>query len=107
MRNAITSTRRLPALLVACALLLGSGAWMLAAPSDHELKGWKKGRGWGWVWGKDDEVGSLNAMTPQSVLQAIGLVKQGKIYDLQMARPLPGRDHLLPHPRGGQTPAGP
>ena len=82
MRHTTISTRRLPALLVACALLLGWTAWTLAEPSGHELKGWKKGRGWGWVWGKDDEVGSLNAMTPQSVLEAIGLVKQGKIYDL-------------------------
>ena len=53
----------------------------LGAGPDQELKGWKKGRGWGWVWGKDDEVGSLNAMTPQAVLE-IGLVKQGKVYDL-------------------------
>ena len=30
------------------------------------LKGWKKGKGWGWVWGKDDEVGALNAMTPET-----------------------------------------
>ena len=82
MRHTTISTRRLPALLVACALLLGWTAWTLAEPSGHELKGWKKGRGWGWVWGKDDEVGSLNAMTPQSVLEAIGLVKKGRIYDL-------------------------
>ena len=27
-------------------------------------------------------MGSLNAMTPGSVLEAIGLVKQGKVYDL-------------------------
>ncbi len=82
MRHTTLSKRRLPALLVACALILGWAAWTLAEPSGHELKGWKKGRGWGWVWGKDDEVGSLNAMTPQSVLKALGLVKQGKIYDL-------------------------
>ena len=82
MIHTITSTRRLPALLVACALLLGWTAWTLAEQSSHELKGWKKGRGWGWVWGKDDEVGALNAMTPQSVLEAIGLVKKGRIYDL-------------------------
>ena len=82
MRHTTTRTRWLPALLVACALLLGWTAWTTAEPSGHELKGWKKGRGWGWVWGKDDEVGSLNAMTPQAVLEAIGLVKKGKVYDL-------------------------
>ena len=82
MRHTTTSTRWLPGLLVAGALLLGWTAWTTAGEPDHELKGWKKGRGWGWVWGKDDEVGSLNAMTPQAVLEAIGLVKQGKVYDL-------------------------
>lgn len=82
MRHATKSLYRLQGLLVAGALLLGAGARMPAEPSGHELKGWKKGRGWGWVWGKDDEVGALNAMTPRSVLEAVGLVKQGKIYDL-------------------------
>ena len=82
MRHTTTTTRRLPAFLVAGALLLGWTAWTRAGEPDQELKGWKKGRGWGWVWGKDDEVGSLNAMTRQSVLEAIGLVKQGKVYDL-------------------------
>ena len=82
MKHTITSTRWLQALFAACTLLVGWTAWTLADPSGDELKGWKKGRGWGWVWGKDDEVGSLNAMTPQSVLEAIGLVKKGKIYDL-------------------------
>ena len=46
------------------------------------IKGWKKGTGWGWIWGKEDEVGALNAMTPQSALSAIGMVKQGKVYDM-------------------------
>ena len=82
MRHTTISTRWLPGLLVAGALLLGWTAWTTAGEPDQELKGWKKGRGWGWVWGKDDEVGSLNAMTPQAVLEAIGLVKQGKVYDL-------------------------
>ena len=36
------------------------------AESPAKLKGWTKGRGWGWVWGKDDEVGALNAMTDAS-----------------------------------------
>ncbi|OAI48394.1 hypothetical protein AYO44_07105 [Planctomycetaceae bacterium SCGC AG-212-F19] len=46
------------------------------------IKGWQKGKGWGWVWGKDDEVGSLNAMTPESMKAALALVKTGKVYDL-------------------------
>jgi kynurenine formamidase len=46
------------------------------------LKGWTAGKGWGWVWGRDDEVGSLNAMTPQTVRAALQLAKTGKVYDL-------------------------
>src|SRR5688572_19615387 len=46
------------------------------------IKGWKKGTGWGWIWGKDDEVGSLNAMTDQSRSGALKLATQGKVYDL-------------------------
>src|SRR5262245_50202036 len=44
--------------------------------------GWKEGVGWGWIWGKDDEVGALNAMTPASRLAALSLVKEGKVWDL-------------------------
>src|SRR5262245_38456824 len=50
------------------------------APSS--IKGWKMGTGWGWVWGKDDEVGSLNAMTDQSRSAALKLAAQGRVYDL-------------------------
>jgi len=46
------------------------------------IKGWQKGKGWGWVWGKDDEVGSLNAMTPDTIRSALQLAKAGKVYDL-------------------------
>ncbi|HEY8504550.1 MAG TPA: cyclase family protein, partial [Gemmataceae bacterium] len=53
-----------------------------AAQEAPAVKGWTKGKGWGWVWGADDEVGALNAMTPESVRVAIGLVKEGKVYDL-------------------------
>jgi len=46
------------------------------------IKGWKEGKGWGWIWGKNDEIGSLNAMTPDTVKAALGLIKTGKVYDL-------------------------
>jgi kynurenine formamidase len=45
------------------------------------VKGWTKGKGWG-PWGEEDEVGALNAMTPATIKAALGLVKQGKVYDL-------------------------
>jgi len=52
------------------------------AQDSPSVKGWKKGQGWGWMWGKEDEVGALNALTSQTVLKALSLVKQGKVYDL-------------------------
>jgi len=56
-----------------------------APPADEPLKGWQKGKGWGWIWGKDDEVGSLNASTDATRLAALRLVKEGKVYDLGVA----------------------
>src|SRR5262245_38055591 len=47
-----------------------------------KIKGWVKGKGWGWIWGKADEVGALNAMTPATMKAALGLVQEGKVYDL-------------------------
>jgi kynurenine formamidase len=44
--------------------------------------GWVKGTGWGWQWGADDEVGALNAMRSQSILDALGAVTQGRVFDL-------------------------
>ncbi|MEX0714414.1 MAG: cyclase family protein [Pirellulales bacterium] len=44
--------------------------------------GWKKGRGWGAIWGPDDAVGALNAMTDASRRAALDLARQGKVYDL-------------------------
>jgi kynurenine formamidase len=46
------------------------------------VKGWKKGTGWGWIWGKDDEVGALNSITPDTVRSALSHARTGKVYDL-------------------------
>jgi kynurenine formamidase len=74
---------------LAAAFLLGRGfpvathaAPARVAEQDPPIKGWKKDKGWGWIWSKDDEVGSLNAMTPEAKRKALGLVKEGKVYDL-------------------------
>ncbi|MGE0536897.1 MAG: cyclase family protein [Pirellulales bacterium] len=85
------------------ALAIGQGHWpaarkAVAAPAvdaqvatsvgaastaaDAKAPGWQAGKGYGWIWGKDDEVGSLNAMTPETRLAALSLVKEGKVYDL-------------------------
>ena len=39
--------------------------------SADSIRGWKKGKGWGWIWGKDDEVVALNAMTDASRAAAL------------------------------------
>src|SRR5580704_8098100 len=46
------------------------------------IRGWEKGKGWGWTWGKDDEVGALNALSNQSRAAALTLAKTGEVFDL-------------------------
>jgi len=53
----------------------------------------KKVRNWG-RWGKDDELGTLNFITPDKVKQAASLVKKGKIFPL-------GVDFNSGGPQGG------
>src|ERR687894_3261693 len=48
-------------------------------------KKWEKGKGWGWVWGDDDELGNLNELSPELTLKALSKVKEGKVYDLGLA----------------------
>jgi kynurenine formamidase len=50
---------------------------------DAPLAGWKKGAGWdAKAFGPDDEVGALNAMTPDSIAAALRLAQEGRVYDL-------------------------
>jgi kynurenine formamidase len=70
---------------VAVALALGAVVWgsgYLYAQQGQARKGWTPGKGYGWVWGKEDEVGALNTLGPADVRQALSLAKQGKVYDL-------------------------
>lgn len=46
---------------------------------------WLTNNNWG-KWGKDDEVGVLNDVTPADVVKAISLIKTGKVYDLETIR---------------------
>ncbi len=76
-------TRKLSIAVTSCAVCVFL-AWLHAAERDSSvgLKKWQKGQGWGWVWGKQDEVGSLNEMTDASRLAALRTAKQGEVYDL-------------------------
>jgi kynurenine formamidase len=50
---------------------------------DLPVKGWTKDEGYGAVYGKEDQVGALNAITdPAHVLRALRDVKTGRVYDL-------------------------
>lgn len=77
-------------LLVAAVFALGRWSAILPAPPDNAAvadekapaAGWVKGKGYGPVWGKDDEVGSLNAMTPATIRDALKLAKDGTVHDL-------------------------
>ncbi len=52
------------------------------APRQVQPKGWVRGRGWGWVWGPNDELGNLNELSPELTLKALSHVRQGRVYDL-------------------------
>jgi hypothetical protein len=47
-------------------------------------KRWQHGRGWGWVWGGDDEVGALNELSPELARKALR-ASTGRVYDLGLA----------------------
>ena len=66
--------------LVAVAVVVAA----VMPPSSHAKK-WQAGKGWGWVWGKDDEVGALNEMTDASRLAALKMVRQGRVFDLGLS----------------------
>ncbi len=54
----------------------------------------KTGERYAWgVWGKDDEIGMVNLLTPERVKHAASLVKKGNVFNLEPSRgiPDPGR----------------
>ena len=51
---------------------------------------------WG-RWGEDDQLGTLNLQTPQSILRALQLVKRGKIYNLSVPLEKDGPQHPMFH----------
>lgn len=67
-----------PVVLIAGLAVVGRSL----AQSGPGMKKWQPGKGWGWVWGPDDEVGSLNEMTDASRLAALRIAQTGKVFDL-------------------------
>jgi kynurenine formamidase len=63
-------------------MLVASALFPAHSADAPALRKWQKGKGWGWVWGKDDEVGSLNEMTDSSRAAALQLARTGRVYDL-------------------------
>jgi kynurenine formamidase len=55
------------------------------SPPEVNPKQWEQGKGWGWVWGDDDQLGNLNELSPELALKALSRVKEGKVYDLGLA----------------------
>ncbi|MFO0911209.1 MAG: cyclase family protein [Isosphaeraceae bacterium] len=70
----------------ALALVVGAGLALAAvkAPDElpYEFKGWTPGKGWGWIWGPSDEVGSLNSLTNATRKYALNHIKTGEVFDL-------------------------
>ena len=52
-------------------------------------------RNWG-KWGPDDEVGSLNYLTPEVIVAAAGSIKSGKVFTLQVKMANPEGDPVWP-----------
>jgi len=87
----MTITRASRRLLSLAALLLTLivGVVLLTAPAAKgerqpakESPGWVKGKGYGWIWGPEDEVGALNAMTPKTIEAALRIATEGRVFDL-------------------------
>jgi kynurenine formamidase len=70
------------ALLILLALTITMVMSWLVIGQQSSLQKWQRGKGWGWVWGKDDEVGALNEMTDASRLAALRLATRGQVFDL-------------------------
>jgi kynurenine formamidase len=58
-------------------------------------------KNWG-KWGPDDEVGSLNYLTPAQILKGIATVKQGKSFTLQVRMGDPDGDPVWPGRQGAK-----
>jgi kynurenine formamidase len=93
-----------------CVAICLVGAFLLAlAAGPASAKIWWPEKWWPSKWGPDDEKGSFNTVTPKSVMAALQIPKEGKIYRLgipyAMGMPLFGKRtyalHIPGLPTGG------
>jgi len=95
-RNGCLTRRGFLAQAAAFGLTAAAAVSLLGAPTTQKSalaqdapeatpKKWEKGKGWGWVWGDDDELGNLNELSPELALKALSKVKEGNVYDLGLA----------------------
>jgi kynurenine formamidase len=70
-------TRRLPFHLLAIAILVVPICLNAEEAPQYARKVW-----WPSEWGKDDELGALNRLTPAKVLEAAQLIERGIVYDM-------------------------
>src|SRR2546426_12764238 len=68
-----------------------------ALPSEQEVLGWiRQRRNWG-RWGKDDQIGALNLVTPAKRAAAARLVRSGRAVSLSRPFPKePSPNHAFP-----------
>lgn len=90
--------------------LLGLGAVLIALPMAFAQDTPIGPKWWPSEWGPEDQRGAVNRITPQKILQAAALIKEGKIYQLgrlyEQGMPLSGnRSFVLTIP--GRPTAGP
>ena len=65
-----------PKILVMTCLVIGLVVGMTAWTVSQEGKWYPS------IWGVDDQRGALNRLTPEKVLEAVSLIKTGKVYEL-------------------------
>jgi hypothetical protein len=77
-------------------------------PTEQEVLGWiRQRRNWG-RWGKDDQLGAINLITPAKRAAAARLVRTGRSVSLSRPfpkepgpnNPLPAQHYMRTHPRG-------
>ncbi len=76
------SSRRLRIFAALAVVSILLGALLAASAAAPAPRGWVKGKGWGWIWGKEDQIGALNALTDETRLAALRSVTSGKVYEL-------------------------